>query len=109
MNNNSNMVIHVLADVSQEASSNDGDSPKRNGSIVHIRVSFREGNLTRMDDVVPCGYVAIDAGEIKDLVDQRGTSKSCCFEDGSAKVCTIFMLAEGFSWPGNAWCDLLDV
>jgi hypothetical protein len=48
------MVVHVLADVSQEARRNDADRAKRDAHVVDVLVSFSVSNLAGRNHQFVC-------------------------------------------------------
>lgn len=62
MHNYSDMIIHVLIDVPQEATRNNAHSTKCNTGQVDPPIALRKRNLPRLDDGLVCDWIALNAG-----------------------------------------------
>jgi hypothetical protein len=64
------MVVHVLADVSQEARSNDADRAKRDAHVVDVLVRFSVSNLAGRNHQFVCTRNTADAGNGIELFEE---------------------------------------
>lgn len=69
---NSNMIIHVLINVPQEAASDDADPAKSQTREVDPSVALGVGNLARPDDDGVGGFVAGDTGDLFEFFEEGG-------------------------------------
>lgn len=69
----SNVISHVLLNVSQEQTANDGNTTECNRDVVNVRVGCRVRLLTRLDQVRVVG--SGDTRQQSDLVEQTGASE----------------------------------
>lgn len=84
VNNDSNMVVHVWADIAQEDSGKDRDSSESNANIIHPGIGCSEGLLSSVNDIIPDCKIAIDTWKILDLFGKRSTGENDGILDGSA-------------------------
>ena len=66
-----NMVVHVLANVSQEARGNDTDSAKRDAHVVDVLVRLSVSDLAGRNHQLVCTRNAANAGDGVEFLEQR--------------------------------------
>ena len=72
MDDDRDVVIHVLGDIAEEQAGEDGDAAKGDTDVVDDGVRVRERLLAGAHDAFPGRDVAVDAGQVEDVVDERG-------------------------------------
>lgn len=77
MHNNSHIIIHVIANIFQEQRSDDANPSKPNTSVIHPLVALGIGDPPRSDDRVVGGFVACDAGDVAEFVEE---GRACEFD-----------------------------
>lgn len=81
MHDDSNVIVHVLANVTQEHTCNDRNSTECDTYVVYIWICICETLLARYDDVVPDREIAIDTRHVLNFVDKTCASELSNFSD----------------------------
>jgi len=89
------MVIHVLINISQQATRNNRNPSKRNTRIIHIWIACRIRQLASRDKNLPLGHIAIDARHMEDFVDQARADELCNLPDSGAVVDLVLHARDG--------------
>ena len=75
------MVVHVLADVSQEARGDDADRAKPDAHVVDVFVRLSISNLAGRNDQFVCTWDTANAGNGVELLQKRGAGQLDGFFD----------------------------
>lgn len=92
MHDNSHVIIHVLANVSQERSSNNRNNAKGNASIVYVRIRVGVSHSTSQNDVVVDSDIAVHTWQVEDLVEERNSREFCGSFDSISREDTVLNL-----------------
>lgn len=71
MHNNRHMIVHILTDIAEKASSHNTDGAKPDASKIHILVTLRIRQLAGLDDDLEGRLVVADTGDQPEAVEQR--------------------------------------
>lgn len=75
LHNHSNMVVHVLADISQEACCNDTDRTESNTHVVHVLVRLSVSDLSCTHNQLVRSRHAGNARDLVQILQERGASQ----------------------------------
>jgi len=78
MNNNGNMIIHILANIFQKQTRDNSHRPKCNTHIINIRIRLRVRQLACKHNVIPNRHIPINLRQLQDLVKQTGAREFDC-------------------------------
>lgn len=81
MHDDSNVIVHVLGDIAQEASGDNGNGAKGNGGEINILVTLGKGHLAGRDDNLVRRLVFPDAGDESQALEQAGAGQLDGFGD----------------------------
>lgn len=106
VNDHSNMIIHILLDIPQEARRDDADPAERNADVVHVFVALGVGEFTCFDDSV-VSDVALEAGDETEGFRQGRAGEADSFGDegGFGNVQLVHRAADVFDGVGNEFVD----
>jgi hypothetical protein len=85
MHNNSNMIVHILRDIAQEARRDDTDTTKCNAHVVDILVSLRVRELTCVYYQLVRPWSALDARKLVKQRQQRSSGNLDCLLDNKRR------------------------